>query len=574
MIRHCYYLNLDRRPDRREHMERMLRGSAPLKSIYQRVSAVDGSLIHPRYVEDGLLSQNATDDILLETASAWGLSITQGGLGVILSYLKMFRMIQDLDSPAITFEDDVILDTKFDDRLEKVLRELPSDFDICYLGYGEIPVEMKSYSSHLSIPSGRVVCLPGLIVSPKGAKKMLSFFKNLDNQIDTAIAMRFNELSVYVVKDRIVHIPNKMGSDIQGDVNCRKKYTRQNYIFSTLAIGDNSSKCAALLARDMRYFGQQLLVVTDKPSTFIGMDNAIVIYHESPMFSYNSKIACIREGLKVSDAVVCIDADCRLLYRSFKNTASELSLIISPGFHPSWDWGLICRPGNKFFESGDVAGRVAGYGELALEICNDIGIDTTKAFHYQEGIIVVAKEGGKENVFLDTWMKLARALDMHEMKSGSRRIGIGEGNLIGLALVKSGMTINSHDVCNTIGNNVKYNFYGENREKQMRLAPDRKMVISSSLKELASVSTSTRFKDKEVKLELTVSEVDSTTNMAVFKWNQNNAVEFLDHEFSVNGEVFHFQSEKTGEFYFKKSEQLEVQHTFDWYGEKNWVKLL
>lgn len=146
--------------------------------------------------------------------------------------------------------------------------------------------------------------------------------------------------------------------------------------------------------------------------------------------------------------------------------------------------------------------------------------------------------------------------------------------MIGLAVVKSGMTVNSHEVCNLFGNSIKYNFYGDNRDKQLRLAPDRKMVASTGGIELSTLKTSTKFKDRRVSLEVTVSEFDETTNMIVFKWNQNNAVEFLDHEFKVNGEVFHFQSEQTGEFYFRKTDKLEVHHTYDWYGEREWVKLI
>lgn len=574
MIKHCFYLNLERRSDRRNHIESELNKSNVLKKIYQRVSGIDGSTIHPRYIEPEILSSNAVDDVLSETATAWGLSVTQGGLGVILSYLKLFRTIQDLDSNVITFEDDVNLDENFDNKLEKIISELPEDFDLCYLGYGEIPVGLKDYSEHLSIPTGRVVCLPGLIVSPSGARKIISILKNLDNQIDTMLATNFNKLNVFVVKDRIVHIPNRLGSDIQGDLNCRKKYQKQNYIFTTLAIGSNAAKNATLLARDLKYFDQKLLVVTDLPELFEPFQNVIIIEHRPKKFSYNDKTICIEGGLKLMDAVVFVDADCRILYNSYKNTSSELSLIISPGFHPSWNWGRISRPGNKFFQSEDVVGRVSGYGELTLELCKQLEIDYDKAHHYQEGIIIVSKENGKENVFLNTWKALANKLDAHDIKNNANRIGIGEGNLIGLAFVKSGLTLNSTDACNIIGQNIKYNFYGQNAVDQMARFPSRKIVVSSTLKEVASNTVMVDFKDKKVKLEWTLSEADEETYMVVFKWNQNNAVEFLDHEFKVNDRVFHFQSEKTGEFFFKKPLSLEINHTPDWYGEKNWEKLI
>jgi len=570
MIDKCFYINLDRRVDRRKYIESELSKSKILSSICSRFSAIDGSQIHPRSIEHGILTENAIDDVLQETTPSWGLSITQGGLGIILSYLKLFKLISDSNSPCVTIEDDVELANNFDEKFTKIINDLPVDFDICYLGYGDTNIETRKYSPILSIPIGRVVCLPGLIISPNGAKKLLSICKNLDNQIDTAISTKFNELNVFVVNDQIVKIKNALSSDIQGDVNCRKKYKRQNYIFSTLAIGDIAVKNATLLSRDLKYFDQKIIVVTDNPTQFESQSNVIVVEHRPKKFSYNDKLICIREGLSREDAVVCIDSDCRILYKTFKNATSKMSLIISPGFHPSWDWGKICRPGNKFFNSEDVTGRVSGYGELALKLCTKLDINYLESYHYQEGIVVVCKDGGKETTFIDTWSVLATNLDNHEVINNSSRIGIGEGNLIGLALTKSGMKINSTEICNILGENIKYNFYGSNREDQLRKFLDRKIVQSSTIQDILSKTIYVEFNSVTVKLEFTVGDLDDVTRILTYKWNQNNVVEFLDHEFNVNGNIFHFQSDKTGEFYFKKSEELKIYHTYCWYGNVNW----
>jgi len=92
-IKNCFYLNLDRRPDRKEHIENELNKSLILKNLYERFSAIDGLTIHPRSLPDGLITQNALEDILSDTVSAWGLSLTQGGLGVLLSYIELFKKI-------------------------------------------------------------------------------------------------------------------------------------------------------------------------------------------------------------------------------------------------------------------------------------------------------------------------------------------------------------------------------------------------------------------------------------------------------------------------------------------------
>jgi hypothetical protein len=56
-----------------------------------------------------------------------------------------------------------------------------------------------------------------------------------------------------------------------------------------------------------------------------------------------------------------------------------------------------------------------------------------------------------------------------------------------------------------------------------------------------------------------------------YEWNKNNNVEFLDHEFVINDVVYHFNSEKSGEFHFIKQLNMKIYHTYDWYGNKNLV---
>jgi len=184
MINRCYYLNLERRPDRKLFIEGELNKSQILKDIYERFEAVDGYKVNPRDVESGLLSDNSIEDVLMDTVTAWGLSLTQGGLGVLLSYKKLFEKISESDSPVITFEDDTHIIDDFDFYLEKIVNELPDDFDLCYLGYGEIKLDVEKYSENLSKPKGIITCLPSLLISPKGAKNLLDILKNVDNQME------------------------------------------------------------------------------------------------------------------------------------------------------------------------------------------------------------------------------------------------------------------------------------------------------------------------------------------------------------------------------------------------------
>lgn len=574
MVKYCYYINLETRPDRKYLIEGELKKSKHLADIYERFPAVDGREIHPRDKRvEGLLTENAICDILSDNVSAWGLSMTSGGMGVMLSYIDLFKKISELDSPAITFEDDIILADNFDERLEQTLKELPEDFDLCYLGYGDVNAEGEKVSDFLSIPKGRVYCLPALIVSPEGAKKMLDFLKNLDNQIDTTIFLNFNKLNVYITNEKIVTIKNHMGTDIQGNGSLVKNYKKQNYIFSTLAFGYGANDNAIKLAKDLKYFGQKILIVTNMAYMYKKMDNVIAVEYPKDTFSYNDKIFCFEEGFKHEDCVVYVDSDCRVFYENYKKSYGNFRRIVAPGFHNSWDWGIISRPDSGFFTSTDIEHRVAGYGEKALNIANQYSIDVDKAYHYQEGIIIVSKEQGKERMFLDMWRKFAEELDQHEKDNNAKRIGVGEGNIIGMCVVYANLTVNGPDIANYLGQDVLYNFYGASRDDYMKRMPGRKMIKKTDGVILKESKHLIEYNNGKIKLNYQILEIDENLLCLTFEWDLNGVIEFLDHEFQIGENVYHFNSEKTNEFYFDKKNNIEIYHTYDWYGNKD-LKLI
>lgn len=574
MVKYCYYINLDSRPDRKYLIEGELKRSKYLGGIYERFPAIDGRTIHPR--DENVceyLTENAICDILSDNVSAWGLSMTSGGMGVMLSYIELFKKISELDSPAITFEDDIIIKENFDEKLGEVLEELPNDFDICYLGYGDVDAEGVHYSENLDIPKGRVYCLPALIVSPNGAKKMLGFLKNLDNQIDTTIFLNFKKLNVFITKEKIVTIKNHMGTDIQGNKSLNKNYKTQNYIFSTLAFGYNANDKAIKLAKDLAYFNQRILIVTNSPKLYKGMDNVIVVEYPKETFSYNDKIYCFEEGFKYEDCVVYIDSDCRVFYENYKKSYGNFKRILKPGFHRSWDWGIISRHDSGFFTSTDIKQRVPGYGEKALQIAKEYNINIDEAYHFQEGIIIVCKENGKEIRFLDMWRKFAEVLDKHEIDSGSKRIGVGEGNIVGLCIVYANLTVNGPEMANNLGRDVLYNFYGGSRDDYMKRMPGRKMIKKTDGTVIKENKHIVEYSGKEIYLTYQILEIDDELMCLTFDWNLNGVLEFLDHEFQIDDMVYHFNSEKTNEFYFQKKKNIEIYHTYDWYGNKD-LKLI
>lgn len=573
MINKCYYINLDKREDRLSHIKNEINKSNVLKIISQRFSAVDGSYIHPRSVNEtypNLLSEKAISDILSDEIAQWGLSITQGGLGVILSYIKIFEEARDKNLFILTLEDDVHLHDNFDNLLNNVINELPSNFDLCYLGYGGDDIQKKYFSENLSIPTGIVTCLPSLIISPEGANKLLNILKNIEHQIDTVIYCNFNKLNVYVSNTKLVEIKNQLSTDIQGNNNCIKNYKKQNYIFATLAYGDNSNKNAINLVKDLQYFNQKVLVVTDRPELYSNIENVITIDYPKNNFSYNDKLYPFEYGLNYEECVFFVDSDTRIFYEDYKKTLTNFFRVLESGFHPSFNWGKLTREENNFFIGKDINQRIEGYNEIALKLSEELNIPIDDAYHYQEGVLCLCKDNGKEKVALDTWKKLAEKLDEYEIKNGVKNVGVGEGNLIGLGIAKSGIKIHGHDFCNALGEYLKYNFYGDRIDFFAKTHPNRKTPFVTEGELIKKNKRYIKFRDKNIDLSYSIFIHDNEFLVLKFNWNNDNIVEFLDHEFRINDEIFHFFSDKTNHFFFKRTDKFELYHTYDWYGEKNW----
>ncbi len=160
---------------------------------------------------------------------------------------------------------------------------------------------------------------------------------------------------------------------------------------------------------------------------------------------------------------------------------------------------------------------------MALKTCEELQIPIEDSFHYQEGIIIISKDDGKEKILIDTWKKLSSVLDDYEIKHNSPKIGRGEGNIIGLSVSKSGIKINNSDVANYIGDNLKYNFCsGGQINDYLKNYPDRKTVRIGDGKLLKSKSIDIDFRNIKVDLSYEVYQLSDNLMCLNYKWNNKN----------------------------------------------------
>lgn len=209
-----FYINLLKRIDRKQHIEQEFKKSALLQNKAERFNAVDGTKLN--FKDLNILSKQSISNIINDKY-IWNLSITPGALGLILTYLSIFETLQEqsFDSIAI-FEDDVVLINNFDQLLVEILTDLPTDFDLCYLGYCDTLYTKIFVTENLFIPKGQFCCTPGMIISYTGIDKLKHILTNdIEHQLDSILYQNFYRLNVYASTKRIIHTLHELGTDIQ-----------------------------------------------------------------------------------------------------------------------------------------------------------------------------------------------------------------------------------------------------------------------------------------------------------------------------------------------------------------------
>ena len=151
-----YVLNLKKRPDRLENLK--------LPFEYKVFEATDGKEVF----------KDAPEKM-------------QGHYGCLDSYRRLFKMAkeQGLESIMI-FEDDAELSPNFINEYEKILSEIPNDWDLVYFGGWNVGEKIK-YSESLDIAQ-RVFTTHSFMVKNKFYDTILESINSRDWKIDVLIA--------------------------------------------------------------------------------------------------------------------------------------------------------------------------------------------------------------------------------------------------------------------------------------------------------------------------------------------------------------------------------------------------
>lgn len=210
------YANLKRRPDRNQKMEKQL---DKFGIEYERLPAYDGKKLNIKHVEG--VAEDIRHRLINEADKSKFPQISHGGVGLALTFkdaLKRGILYQD---NIVWFEDDAVLCKDFDTRFSELKKNLPPNWDLIYMGYHTakrgskgVSEESRKPVNHLLFRPGQwVFGMVGLIISPKGAQKLLKMiYEPLNHQIDYSIDQ--SKINSYAVYEPLVWTSDK-DSDVQ-----------------------------------------------------------------------------------------------------------------------------------------------------------------------------------------------------------------------------------------------------------------------------------------------------------------------------------------------------------------------
>ena len=153
-------------------------------------------------------------------------NINLASASLILKHIYAYQQIADKYERALIFEDDVILDDNFNAYFNLFMEELPSNFDMLFIGNGgnfHVPASIMKPNKYVYLtsefPDGKAVtkCTDSYVVSKKAAQKLVNYFKTYKQKINLPIDHLLNDvdkslnLNIYWAEPTIVQQGSETG---------------------------------------------------------------------------------------------------------------------------------------------------------------------------------------------------------------------------------------------------------------------------------------------------------------------------------------------------------------------------
>ena len=194
MFSKILYINLERRPDRKNNIEDQLR-KIDNKIKVERINAIDAKKLDIANLSNKLISENGINAALDKKKGLYTI-LTKGAIGCALSHkLAWEKILNGPDERVLILEDDIWFDGDYNNKLSNIMKNI-DNYDILFLGtHKYTPSKELKYFDVPKILYGTF----GYVINKKAARILLSLFP-ITEQIDTEMSKVFDKLKVRTVK--------------------------------------------------------------------------------------------------------------------------------------------------------------------------------------------------------------------------------------------------------------------------------------------------------------------------------------------------------------------------------------
>lgn len=203
-----YYINLARRPDRLAHITSQL---DTCKIHAQRIEAIDGA--HSTFSCVPSVNVNKKKVTLLGHSK---ISSFEAGLIATHKFILIDALKNNYDSILI-LEDDAVFSPSFTEGFNRVALDMPSNWDVIYLGALHGGPNIKKYSSHLNIAVDVLGC-HAIGIRSTVFERLLAA-STFSNPIDVSYAKELENINAFVPTQPLVNQKEGFFSDLKFHVN-------------------------------------------------------------------------------------------------------------------------------------------------------------------------------------------------------------------------------------------------------------------------------------------------------------------------------------------------------------------
>lgn len=198
-----YVINLDRSPDR---LKDITENCKKANLNFERFPAYDGSKLN--------LNKLINDNLLIKENK-----MMIGAIGCSMSHLNLWKQSIDRgDKLVLVLEDDCIIPENFWEKFNKYYKQLPSNWELFYLGASNI--NGKKISDNILIPNKNIAStstentgMYAMLIKKKILKVLYNNVIPIRGNIDQTIKnIVFNKINVYIANPPIITHNNKIDS--------------------------------------------------------------------------------------------------------------------------------------------------------------------------------------------------------------------------------------------------------------------------------------------------------------------------------------------------------------------------